>query len=76
MHWLHEEGPNRSLTLTSHPLNSHSCIIDRQPRLFDAESCALLANIAEMVVREIEKDKAAELQVCGVSSVYLRAGCA
>jgi len=52
-----------------------SCIIDRQPRQFDAESCALLANIAEMVVREIERDKVQELQVrrwwCGAGGAGL-----
>jgi GAF domain-containing protein len=39
------------------------CIIDRAPRTFDAESCALLANMAEMVVREVEKDKALDIEV-------------
>jgi hypothetical protein len=39
-----------------------SCIIDNKPRTFDAESCNMLANMAEMVVREIEKDKALEEQ--------------
>lgn len=34
------------------------CIIDNKPRTFDAESCNMLANMAEMVVREIEKDAA------------------
>eukprot|EP00882_Tetradesmus_deserticola_P000798 GHRQ01000869.1.p1 GENE.GHRQ01000869.1~~GHRQ01000869.1.p1 ORF type:complete len:829 (+),score=338.09 GHRQ01000869.1:201-2489(+) len=38
------------------------CIIDVKPRTFDAESCNMLANMAEMVVREIEKDKALEEQ--------------
>lgn len=33
------------------------CIIDTKPRRFDAESCNMLANMAEMVVREIEKEK-------------------
>jgi PAS domain-containing protein len=33
------------------------CVIDREPRRFDAESCNLLCNFAEMVVREIEKEK-------------------
>ncbi len=33
------------------------CAIDTQPRSFDAESCNLLCNFAEMVVREIEKEK-------------------
>jgi hypothetical protein len=36
------------------------CIIDRQPRKFDAESCNVLANLAEMVTREIERDSVAE----------------
>ena len=33
------------------------CIIDKVPRQLSAESCALLCNFAEMVVREIERDK-------------------
>lgn len=33
------------------------CVIDREPRSFDAESANLLCNFAEMVVREIEKEK-------------------
>ncbi len=32
------------------------CIIDRVPRQLDAESCMMLTNLAEMVVREIEKN--------------------
>jgi hypothetical protein len=32
-------------------------VIDLQPRQFDAESCNVLANFAEVVVREIEKEK-------------------
>lgn len=35
---------------------THRCIIDDKPREFDANSCNLLANMAEMVLREIEKD--------------------
>lgn len=38
------------------------CIIDSKSRQFDAESCILLANMAEMVVREIEKEKMLEHQ--------------
>lgn len=38
------------------------CIIDNKPRVFDAESCNMLANMAEMVVREIEKDQMLEQQ--------------
>lgn len=34
------------------------CIIDRKQRTFDAESCRLLCNFAEVVVREIEKNDA------------------
>lgn len=34
------------------------CIIDRKQRHFDAESCRLLCNFAEVVVRELEKDEA------------------
>eukprot|EP00884_Botryococcus_braunii_P002377 jgi/Botrbrau1/1213/Bobra.0163s0021.1 len=33
------------------------CVIDLKPRQFDAESCNVLANFAEVVVREIEKEK-------------------
>lgn len=33
------------------------CVIDLKPRQFDAESCTVLANFAEVVVREIEKEK-------------------
>ena len=33
------------------------CCIDTKPRKFDAESANLLCNFAEMVVREIEKEK-------------------
>ena len=33
------------------------CVIDPEPRTFDVESCNLLCNFAEMVVREIEKEK-------------------
>ena len=34
------------------------CIIDRKQRTFDAESCRVLCNFAEVVVREIEKNEA------------------
>ena len=34
------------------------CIIDRKERQFDAESCRLLCNFAEVVVREIQKEDA------------------
>lgn len=33
------------------------CIIDRVPREFDADACMMLVNLANMVVRELEKDK-------------------
>jgi hypothetical protein len=39
-----------------------SCIIDRAPRKFDAESCTLLANMAEMALRELEKEHLLETQ--------------
>jgi len=38
------------------------CIIDDKPREFDANSCNLLANMAEMVLREIEKDQVLQEQ--------------
>lgn len=44
------------VTSEGHRLGS-LCVIDPVPRKFDAESCNLLNNFAEMVVREIEKDK-------------------
>ncbi len=34
------------------------CVIDTQPRHLDAEQLMVLANFAEVVVREIEKDMA------------------
>ena len=33
------------------------CVLDHKPREFDAENCNVLCNFAEVVVREIEKDK-------------------
>ena len=33
------------------------CVLDRAPRNFDAENCNVLCNFAEVVVREMEKDK-------------------
>ena len=33
------------------------CVLDHAPREFDAENCNVLCNFAEVVVREIEKDK-------------------
>eukprot|EP00891_Asterochloris_glomerata_P001527 jgi/Astpho2/1527/Aster-05401 len=44
------------VTSTGHRLGS-LCVIDKKPRHFDAESCNLLCNFAEVVVREIEKEK-------------------
>ncbi|GAX75883.1 hypothetical protein CEUSTIGMA_g3326.t1 [Chlamydomonas eustigma] len=38
------------------------CIIDRKPVKFNAESCTMLSNFGEMVVRQIEKDMALEQQ--------------
>ncbi|PNW70925.1 hypothetical protein CHLRE_17g739250v5 [Chlamydomonas reinhardtii] len=46
------------------------CIIDNKPRQFDAESCNMLANMAEMVVREIEKDKLIEAQKIKSEMLY------
>ncbi len=34
---------------------AYRCIIDRQQKQFDAESCRLLCNFAEVVVQEILK---------------------
>lgn len=36
------------------------CVIDRSPRWFTAEDCNLLCNFAELTVREIEAERAAE----------------
>ncbi|KAK9808830.1 hypothetical protein WJX72_004554 [[Myrmecia] bisecta] len=44
------------VTSTGHRLGS-LCLIDRKPRVFDAENCNLLCNFAEVVVREIEKER-------------------
>ena len=33
------------------------CIIDRKPRELEAHSCNVLINFAEIVVRELEKDR-------------------
>ena len=33
------------------------CVLDHKPREFDAENCNVLCNFAEVVVREMEKDK-------------------
>lgn len=33
-----------------------SCIADQKPRTFDASSCAILNNMAELVVRHVERD--------------------
>ncbi|GIL48868.1 hypothetical protein Vafri_5296 [Volvox africanus] len=46
------------------------CIIDNKPRSFDAESCNMLANMAEMVVREIEKDMLLEAQKAKSEQLY------
>lgn len=32
------------------------CFVDTKPRRMDAESCMILNNLSEMVVRELEKD--------------------
>ena len=44
------------------------CIIDSAPRTFDAKSCSVLANMAEMVVREIEREKVLAVQLAANSS--------
>ena len=41
---------------TGHRLGS-LCIIDRKPRTLDAESCNVLCNFAEVIIRELEKDR-------------------
>jgi len=38
------------------------CIIDREPRTFTADNCQMLSNLAEMVVRELEKEVLLEEQ--------------
>ena len=38
------------------------CVVDFKPRKFDAECCNILANFAEMVVRDVERYAAAEQQ--------------
>ena len=44
------------ITSTGHRLGS-LCIIDRKPRELEAESCNVLINFAEVVMRELEKEK-------------------
>lgn len=41
---------------TGHRLGS-LCIIDNKPRQLDPESCNVLINFAEIVVRELEKER-------------------
>lgn len=48
------------MTMCSSCVLGSRCIIDKEPRTFEAESCNMLANMAEMVIREIEKEKALE----------------
>ena len=52
------------VTSLGHRLGS-LCVIDYQPREFDAECCNMLANFAEIVVRDTERYTAAleQLQV-------------
>ncbi|KAF5838512.1 GAF domain-like protein [Dunaliella salina] len=38
------------------------CIIDKEPRTFTADNCQMLSNLAEMVVRELEKEVLLEEQ--------------
>jgi hypothetical protein len=44
------------------------CIIDAAPRTFDTKSCSVLANMAEMVVREIEREKVLAMQLAANNS--------
>lgn len=39
-----------------------SCIIDKEERTFTADNCQMLSNLAEMVVRELEKEVQLEEQ--------------
>ena len=62
--------------LSEFPLMAHKCIvlayrciIDRQQKQFDAESCRLLCNFAEIVVQEILKQDA---RVRLITSSYIR----
>ncbi len=45
------------ITSSGHRLGS-LCVIDRKPRELEAQSCNVLINFAEIVVRELEKDRA------------------
>ena len=48
---------------------AYRCIIDRQQKQFDAESCRLLCNFAEVVVQEILKyDARVRLITCSCTS--------
>lgn len=44
------------VTSSGHRLGS-LCIIDRKPRELEADSCNVLINFAEIVVRELEKER-------------------
>jgi hypothetical protein len=48
--------------LPAYRLTCCRCVIDRKPRVFDAESCMMLTNMGQMVVRELEKDAALAAQ--------------
>ncbi len=38
------------------------CVVDQEPRKFDEERAAILCNLAELVVRELEAAWAAQYQ--------------
>ncbi len=50
------------------------CVVDYRPREFDAECCNMLANFAEIVVRDTERYTAA-LEELEVSSFAWRPSC-
>jgi len=44
------------------------CVIDTRPRTVDAAQCGVLANFAEVVMRELEKDKARAVEAARLRS--------
>jgi len=56
------------VTSSGHRLGS-LCIIDRMPRELEANSCNVLINFAEIVVRELEKERV-KVRHCLIVPMY------
>lgn len=66
--------------LPSLPLDPRRCIMGQQPRKFDAERGTILANLSEMLVRQIEERWAREAakkvcMCCVLMCVWFKIGC-